>query len=256
MSAEKRQGKYRHVYGEPAKPEAQFIDLKNPLCTGEGNYLKCNTRFFAVAKAGGGGPLYIRRLDDPGRFGANVPMLSVHKGTTWDFDFHPFSVNMIATASEDCHAAITQFPEEGLTDTVTKPTLVLEGHLKKVILVKFNPTANNILATGSFDNSVKVWNVETATCISTFDKCQDSLMTMEWNNDGSRIACAGKDSAIRMYDPRSLDGAQTIGDAFDGGKGSKVFWAESLGWIGGTGFSRAAKRQKNLGFTKIRETIV
>jgi coronin-1B/1C/6 len=243
MASEKRQSKFRHVYGEPAKPEHHFIDVKNPLCTGEGSYLKCNPRFFAVAKAGGGGPLYIRRLDDPGRLSINVPMLSVHKGTSWDFDFHPFLVNLIATASEDCHAAVTQFPEEGLTETITKPTVVLEGHQKKVTLIKFNPTANNILATGSFDNTVKVWNVETASCISTFDQCKDSIMTMEWNSDGSRIACGGKDAAVRLFDPRCLNEAQTIADAFDGAKGSKVFWADNLGWIGGTGFSRSAKRQ-------------
>jgi len=173
-------------------------------------------------------------------------MLSVHKGTTWDFDFHPFIVNMIGTASEDCHAAITQFPEEGLTDSVTKPTVLLEGHQKKVTFIKFNPVANNIVATGAFDRTVKVWNIETGSCVSTFDQCQDTVMTMDWNSDGSRIACAGKDAAIRIYDPRNIDQAQSIPDAFDGAKGSKVFWAESLGWIGGTGFSRQAKRQMKI----------
>jgi len=123
--------------------------------------------------------------------------------------------------------------------------VLLEGHQKKVILIKFNPTANNIVATGAFDKTVKVWNIETASCVSTFDQCQD-IMTMEWNNDGSRIACAGKDAAIRIYDPRKVEEAQTIPDCFDGSKGSKVFWAESLGWIGGTGFSRSAKRQMKI----------
>jgi len=243
---DKQQRKSRHLYGEPFKPEQQFLDLKSPFCSGEGNYLKCNARFFAVAKSGGGGPLYIRRLDDPGRFAINVPMLSVHKGTTWDFDFHPFIVNMIGTASEDCHAAVTQFPEDGLTDTITKPTVLLEGHLKKVTFIKFNPVANNILATGAFDRTVKVWNIEKAACVSTFDQCQDTVMTMDWNYNGSRIACAGKDGAIRIYDPRNIDGAQSIGDAFDGAKGSKVFWVENHGWIGGTGFSKSAKRQMKI----------
>ncbi|ETO21791.1 Coronin, partial [Reticulomyxa filosa] len=129
---------------------------------------------------------------------------------------------------------------------VTKPTVLLEGHQKKVTFIKFHPSANNIVATGAFDRTVKVWNIETGSCVSTFDQCQDTVMTMEWNGDGSRIACAGKDSAIRMYDPRSVEGAQSIADAFDGSKGSKVFWAENLGWIGGTGFSRSAKRQMKI----------
>jgi len=185
-------------------------------------------------------------LDDPGRFAVTVPMLSVHKGKTWDFDFHPFIVNMIGTASEDCHAAITQFPENGLTDNVTEATVLLQGHQKKVTFIKFNPVANNIVATGAFDNTVKVWNIETATCVSTFDQCQDTVMTMDWNDDGSRIACAGKDAAIRIYDPRHVEEAQSITDAFDGSKGSKVFWADNHGWLGGTGFSRTAKRQMKI----------
>jgi len=153
---------------------------------------------------------------------------------------------MVGTASEDCHAGITQFPEEGLTESITKPTVLLEGHQKKVTFIKFNPVANNIVATGAFDRTVKVWNIETATCISTFDQCQDTVMTMDWNSNGSQIACAGKDGAIRIYDPRNIDKAQSIPDAFDGSKGSKVFWAECYGWIGGTGFSRTAKRQMKI----------
>jgi len=187
--------------------------------------------------------LYIRRLDDPGRFATNVPMLSVHKGTVWDFDFHPFIVNMIGTVSEDCYAAVTQFPEDGLTDTITKPTVSLQGHLKKVTFIKFNPSANNIAATGAFDRTVKVWNIEKGACVSTFDQCEDTVMTLDWNHDGSRIGCAGKDGAIRFYDPRNIDGAQSIKDAFDGAKGSKIFWVQNYGWIGSTGFSKTAKRQ-------------
>jgi len=81
-------------------------------------------------------------------------------------------------------------------------------------------------------------------------------MTMDWNINGSQIACAGKDGAIRIYDPRDVNKAQSIPDAFDGTKGSKVFWADCHGWIGGTGFSRSAKRQMKIwDLRKLEKTL-
>jgi hypothetical protein len=47
-----------------------------------------------------------------------------------------------------------------------------------------------------------------------------------------------------MYDPRQIDSSvQTIHEAFDGTKSSKVFWIPKFNWIGATGFSKDAKRQ-------------
>jgi coronin-1B/1C/6 len=36
----------------------------------------------------------------------------------------------------------------------------LQGHHKKVTLVKFNPTAANVLASTAADASVKIWDIE------------------------------------------------------------------------------------------------
>jgi len=125
------QSKYRHIFGEPAKPEHHYEDFKNPLSSGEGCYVKANPKFFAVGKSGGGGPVYVRKFSKVGRLGQNVPMLSVHKGTAWDFDFHPFVNNIIATGSEDTKVAVSKFPLSGLDKTITDPEIVLDGHQKK-----------------------------------------------------------------------------------------------------------------------------
>jgi WD40 repeat protein len=244
MAQQQYQSKYRHIFGEPAKLEFQYEDIKNPLCSGEGTYVKANQKFFAVGKNGGGGPVYIRRLDKPGRVAANCPMLSVHKGTAWDFDFHPFSTNIIATGSEDTKVAVTKFPSGGLTQTITDAQMVLDGHQKKVVLVTWNPSANNILASGSFDKSVKIWNVETGQCVSSYNDVGDNIYSLDWNYDGSQIAVTAKDKKLRIYDPRNLDSSVTcVNEAFDGAKSSKVFWIPKYNWIGATGFSKDAKRQ-------------
>jgi len=37
--------------------------------------------------------------------------------------------------------------------------VTIEGHQKKVVYLKFNPIAESIIATGSYDNTVKIHNL-------------------------------------------------------------------------------------------------
>ena len=212
-----RSGKYRHIFGEAKKQDKWFKDIKNPLTVGEGSYLCANSKFFAVSKSSGGGPVYIMKLDKPGRMQATMPVLSVQKGKVLDMDFHPFITNMIATVSEDCSVAVSQFPKEGLTKSVTTAEVIMKGHGKKVALTTFNPSANSILASGSFDRTVKVWNIESGSCINTFKSMKDNIYSLEWNRDGSLISCTSKDKKLYVFDPRISDEA-TSTEAFDGTK--------------------------------------
>lgn len=238
----KRSGKFRHVFGEPVKTDKQFTELKAPLTSGESRYVSANDKFIAVSKSAGGGPVYILRNDKPGRIPGNHPMLSVQKGKAWDHDFHPFISNMIATVSDDCSVAVTSFPEEGLTENITKADVTMMGHGKKVVLCQFNPCANSILSSASYDRTVKLWNIETQQNIMTFKEPGDNIYSLEWNADGSKLAVTGKDKQLRMFDPRVPDEALSVA-AFEGSKSSKVFWLPNLGWIGAVGFSKQARRQ-------------
>lgn len=243
----KRSGKFRHIYGEPAKPEQQFLEIKKPLTSGEGPYVKANDKFFAVSKSSGGGQLYVKRLDQPGRLSPNEPCVapSQHKGKIWDFDFYPFtrdSSHKIASAGDDCRICITEIPDDGLTENITEANTVLEGHGKKVALVQWHPSAGNILASGGFDRCVKVWDCTNEVCVATYDQLGDNIYSLEWNKDGSQIACTGKDKQLRMFDPRDLDEISCV-EAFEGAKSNKCFWLPRFNWVGAVGFSKQAKRQ-------------
>lgn len=63
---------------------------------------------------------------------------------------------------------------------VTEPTVVLEGHSKKVILTKFNPSANSILASASFDRTVKVWNIESQAQITDYGDFGDTIYRFDF----------------------------------------------------------------------------
>jgi len=206
---------------------------------------KVNSKFIAITTKGINGPLYITRHEDVKLPAGNLPVISVHKASCSDFDFNPFMDNMIATASDDYTVGVTTFPVEGLKESITEATAVMKGHNKRVSFCSFHPTASNILASGSADVSVKVWNVEKAEAVATYDGFKDILYSLEWNYDGSLLAVTTKDRTIATLDPRQLSTAQSF-PTFESIRSSKLFWAQKFGWIGATGFAKAGGRQLKL----------
>ena len=79
--------------------------------TGDQNYIKGNSKYFAFPAGGGGGPICIRKHNTPGRMPNILPLLSGHKyslkrciknrGDLCDFDFNPFNDEQIISASAD-----------------------------------------------------------------------------------------------------------------------------------------------------------
>merc|ERR1719410_1508227 len=124
--------------------------------------------------------------DKPGRGLSKLKCLNVHSGKVLDMQFNPFVESILATASDDCNVCITQVPEdmEDAKEDVTKAEVVLEGHEKRAHLLKWHPTANNIVASSSWDKSVKLWNVATQDCVQTYSNLEDVAYSMAWNADG------------------------------------------------------------------------
>ena len=116
------------------KVEDTFQGLRLATTTGEQTYIKANTKFFAVALSGGGGPVAIIAHDKPGRMSPTIPCLAGHKGSALDFDFNPCHEHIVATASDDCTLKVWGIPEEGLTETLTEPLVDLNAHMRKVKL--------------------------------------------------------------------------------------------------------------------------
>jgi len=235
-----RVSSFRHVHGDPAKPEKCFTDVR-PQCDGEGNHIAGNTKYFAYAQAGGGGPVIVHPLDKPGRMSINAPKILVHKGTVLDMEFHPFIPTLIATGSDDTHIKITQFPEAGLTDNISAAVASLEGHEKKVNFVHFHPTANGILASAASDNTLRVWDIEKSSQALLYKDFTDYVQSFDWNTDGSMIATTSRDLKIRILDPRDEKTA-VVTDGFNGSKGSRILWADNRGKLIVVGFGKASER--------------
>lgn len=91
-----------------------------------------------------------------------------------------------------------------MTSNLTDPLVDLAGHNKKVTLLRFHPTANNVLASVGADYSVKLWDIEKGGEMITNDSVHEQLIQdIVWDYMGSTYATSCKDKNIRIIDARS-----------------------------------------------------
>jgi len=113
---------------------------------------------------------------------------------------------------------------------------------KKLAYVHFHPTAANIIASASYDLTVRVWDYEHQKERLCIPEHPDLIQSFEWNSDGSNLATTCKDRNIRIYDPRN-SGAVGITNGFSGGKTARVVWMDSFQKLGAVGFDKSSMRQ-------------
>ncbi|GAM20835.1 hypothetical protein SAMD00019534_040100 [Acytostelium subglobosum LB1] len=205
MSKVVRSSKYRHVFGQQAKKEECYQNLKVTKSAWDSNYIAANTKYFGVIwEAGGGGSFAVIPHENQGKTSINTPLFAGHKSAVLDIAFHPFNENLVASVSEDCNVMIWGIPENGPTATITEPLQTLQGHKRKVGTCSFNPVANNVLATSSGDFAVKTWDVEAGSVLNSLDQGHtDIIVSVEWNANGSQMVSTCKDKKVRLFDPRS-----------------------------------------------------
>eukprot|EP00516_Mucochytrium_quahogii_P003985 CAMPEP_0203759522 /NCGR_PEP_ID=MMETSP0098-20131031/12565_1 /ASSEMBLY_ACC=CAM_ASM_000208 /TAXON_ID=96639 /ORGANISM=" , Strain NY0313808BC1" /LENGTH=439 /DNA_ID=CAMNT_0050652531 /DNA_START=104 /DNA_END=1423 /DNA_ORIENTATION=- len=241
MSRFVRASKVRHVYCQPSKPEEHYSNIRLSTATGDHNYIKANCTYVSVPVATGGGALAIQPLDKPGRF-PSQPFVLEDKGAILDHDFNPFHDNIIATGSDSCNIKVFGIPPGGLTKNMSDPLVQLHKHQRKVVVLRFHPTAEHVLASGSADTTVKIWDIETGDVRMDLKQHGDLLQDVVWNRDGSVMATSCKDKKMRLIDPRSADTIAEIA-AHDGSKTSKLTYLGYHGTLCSVGFTKQSKRQ-------------
>lgn len=199
-----------------------YHDIKPNDKTG-GVTLVTSGPWIAYTGRGGGGPVEIIHESQFGRSKGDRHKLTVHKGTVLDMQFSPFSSDMLATASADGYAKISIIPSE-MKETLKKESATLKGHEKKVNLVRYHPNANYVIGTGSYDKTVKIWDLEKQCEILSHD-VKDIPQSMEWSRDGKYLAVFCKDYYLRVFDPRTK-GPFAIAKG-PTGKQSNVQWTKN-----------------------------
>ncbi len=81
-----------------------------------------------------------------------------------------------------------------------KPELLLQtGHSKQVEAIIFSPV-NGWAASGSFDNSIKIWEVETGRELRSLIGHSGAVRALAVSLDGKRLASGSNDGTARIWD--------------------------------------------------------
>jgi WD40 repeat protein len=81
---------------------------------------------------------------------------------------------------------------------IRRPARELKDHSDTVYGLAFHP-GGKLLASGSADRAVKVWDVETGARLYTLGDPTDWVYCVTWSPDGKHLAAAGVDRSIRVW---------------------------------------------------------
>lgn len=254
MAFKIRSSKYRHIFADIPKPEETYQGFSFSTATGDQQYIKASATYFALALSGGGGPIAVCRHDRPGRFDfGKSQIVCGHKGGVLDMDWNPFDDSMLATASEDTTIKLWGIPDDWEpTDengnskdgsNLDTSLVTLEGHMKKVTYIRFNPTVGNVIASTSGDYSVRVWDAEKAEEINSFKDFSCLVQDIVWDLPGDNFATSSKDKVVRFFDGRLGSVASSIENAHEGPKSVKLTYLGDSDKFLTVGSSKTSSRE-------------
>ncbi|KAJ3010945.1 UNVERIFIED_CONTAM: hypothetical protein HDU68_001883 [Siphonaria sp. JEL0065] len=93
--------------------------------------------------------------------------------------------------------------------TVTRCSSSLNGHTEAVLAVSFSPDGS-MLATGSGDTTIRIWDLNTETPRHTLQGHSNWVQILAWSPDAKYLTSGSMDKSIRIWDPKV---GKPLGDA-------------------------------------------
>lgn len=84
-----------------------------------------------------------------------------------------------------------------------------KGHKRGVWSVKFSKT-ERILATGSGDKTVKLWNLDDFSCIKTFEGHTNSVLRVDFLTSGLQLVSSASDGLVKVWNTQTEECITTL----------------------------------------------
>ncbi|CAK9811862.1 Coro7 [Anthophora plagiata] len=246
-----RVSKFRHLKGTPGHKSTHIENIRNisRQISGECDGFHANPDRVAVPLSGPGGKIAVLELKKTGRLPDGVMPALVHGATVMDFQWNPFDNQRLVVACDDGMIRLWEIPESGLSEPTNEPKHTIKAHTDKIYLIKFHPLASDVLASASYDMTVKIWDLtflssyETGAAKITLTGHTDQIFSLAWSPCGQYLASTCKDGKLRVYKPRSSDVPVKTGKGPVGTRGARVVWALKGQFLVVMGFDKVSERQ-------------
>ena len=146
---------------------------------------------------------------------------------------------------EGCAPDLRGWEHRYLWTTIRKRRMVHQGHTGKVTRAAFSPHGDRI-ASGSWDNTVKLWDVATRQETLTLKGHTQHVNSVAFSADGQRIVSGSDDKTVKLWDAATgveiltlkghTDAVRSVAFTPDGKQ--ILSWSGDMSWRGGMLWSR------------------
>lgn len=180
----------------------------------------------------------------PGSEPQKCKSLTTHKAHDKDINSLDVAPNnrLLVSGSQDRTAKVWEVEyivyDNGTVRGEIKLLGTCKGHKRGVWTVRFG-RAERVLATGSGDKTVKLWNLDDFTCVKTFEGHTNSVLRVDFINAGMQMVSAASDGLVKLWNVRDESCAATMDNHEDKVRIIRVFsqspyFARIVYLIGGT----------------------
>ncbi|KAK4536925.1 hypothetical protein CDCA_CDCA10G2950 [Cyanidium caldarium] len=173
----------------------------------------------------------------------HLKVFRAHQECIRDLSFAPSDAKLV-TCADDQTIRVWDFesPTTRANEVDGTPERILRGHGWDVRSVHWHPS-KPLLASGSKDSLVKIWDPKTGKCLTTLHGHKSAVVKVRWNPlNGNYLLSGSRDQSIKLFDIRMMREVQAFRghprevttlawhplqeDAFASGgyDGSMLFW--------------------------------